>query len=99
MSTKAKATLALTTVFTAAIVYGVHYQQMSEKEACLHYLCFASLNAPLFIIMRAGILRDEERLAKKKQQESNVLDLAVQQELERRMLQEQTLRKPEDGSQ
>ncbi|KAG0235186.1 Target of EGR1, member 1 (Nuclear) [Actinomortierella wolfii] len=51
------------------------------------------------LIMRAGILRDEERLAKKKQQESNVLDLAVQQELERRMLQEQTLRKPEDGSQ
>ncbi|KAF9972044.1 hypothetical protein BGZ73_004902 [Actinomortierella ambigua] len=72
MSTKAKATLALTTVFTIATVYGA---------------------------MRAGIARDEERIAKKKQQENNVLDLAVQRELERRMLQEQTLRPSEEDSQ
>lgn len=32
MSTKAKMTLGITTLLTVATVYGVHYQQMSEKE-------------------------------------------------------------------
>ncbi|KAG0251789.1 hypothetical protein DFQ27_008522 [Actinomortierella ambigua] len=69
MSTKAKATLALTTVFTIATA------------------------------MRAGVFRDEERIAKKKQQDDNVLELAVQQELQRKMLEEQSLRPSEESSQ
>ncbi|KAF9921485.1 hypothetical protein FBU30_008460 [Linnemannia zychae] len=76
MSTKAKMTLGITTLCTIAVVYGVHYQQMSEKET-----------------MRLGIVKDEERMAKKKKQDENVLELAVQQELQRRMLEEQTVRK------
>lgn len=32
MSTKAKMTLGVTTLCTIAVVWGVHYQQMSEKE-------------------------------------------------------------------
>ncbi|KAF9157574.1 hypothetical protein DFQ26_008591 [Actinomortierella ambigua] len=92
MSTKAKATLALTTVFTIATVYGVHYQQMSEKEA--GYPSFGHSPA-----MRAGVFRDEERIAKKKQQDDNVLELAVQQELQRKMLEEQSLRPSEESSQ
>ncbi|KAG0309469.1 hypothetical protein BGZ97_013065 [Linnemannia gamsii] len=78
MSTKAKMTLGVTTLLTVATVYGVHYQQMSEKEA-----------------MRLGIVKDEERVAKKKRQDDNVLELAVQQELQRKMLEEQTVRKQE----
>ncbi|KAF9131074.1 hypothetical protein BGW39_002233 [Mortierella sp. 14UC] len=78
MSTKAKMTLGVTTLLTVATVYGVHYQQMSEKEA-----------------MRLGIVKDEERVAKKKRQDDNVLELAVQQELQRKMLEEQTVRKEE----
>ncbi|KAF9905662.1 hypothetical protein EC991_001492 [Linnemannia zychae] len=76
MSTKAKMTLGITTLLTVATVYGVHYQQMAEKEA-----------------MRLGIVKDEERVAKKKRQDDNVLELAVQQELQRKMLEEQTVRK------
>ncbi|KAF9572121.1 hypothetical protein EC968_010207 [Mortierella alpina] len=75
MSTKAKLTLGITTLFTVATVWGVHYQQMSEKET-----------------MRLGILKDEERMAKKKRQDENVLELAVQQELQRKMLEEQSVR-------
>ncbi|KAF9293342.1 hypothetical protein BKA57DRAFT_530335 [Linnemannia elongata] len=78
MSTKAKMTLGITTLLTVATVYGVHYQQMSEKET-----------------MRLGIIKDEERVAKKKRQDDNVLELAVQQELQRKMLEEQTVRKQE----
>ncbi|KAF9568146.1 hypothetical protein BGW38_008836 [Lunasporangiospora selenospora] len=77
MSTKAKMTFAITTACTVAVVLGVHYQQMSEKEA-----------------MRMGIIKDEERQAKKKRQDDNVLELAAQQDLERRMLEEQSVRKP-----
>ncbi|KAG0003467.1 hypothetical protein BGZ65_001679 [Modicella reniformis] len=76
MSTKAKMTLGVTTLFTVATVWGVHYQQMSEKET-----------------MRMGIVKDEERVAKKMRQEDNVVELAAQQELQRRMMEEQTLRK------
>ncbi|KAG0343484.1 hypothetical protein BG004_005278 [Podila humilis] len=75
MSTKAKLTLGVTSLCTIAVVYGVHYQQMSEKET-----------------MRLGILKDEERMANKKRQDDNVLELAVQQELQRKMLEEQTVR-------
>ncbi|KAG0258273.1 hypothetical protein BG011_003387 [Mortierella polycephala] len=78
MSTKAKMTLGITSLCTVAIVWGVHYQQMSEKET-----------------MRLGITKDEERVAKKKRQDENVLELAVQQELQRKMLEEQTVRKDE----
>ncbi|KAF8948220.1 hypothetical protein BGZ47_006020 [Haplosporangium gracile] len=78
MSTKAKMTLGVTTLLTVATVYGVHYQQMSEKET-----------------MRLGIIKDEERVAKKKRQDDNVFELAVQQELQRKMLEEQTVRKQE----
>lgn len=45
--------------------------------------------------MRLGIIKDEERVAKKKRQDDNVLELAVQQELQRKMLEEQTVRKQE----
>ncbi|KAF9370637.1 hypothetical protein CPB97_002597 [Podila verticillata] len=76
MSTKAKMTLGVTTLCTIAVVWGVHYQQMSEKET-----------------MRLGIVKDEERMANKKRQDDNVLELAVQQELQRKMLEEQTVRK------
>ncbi|KAF9413648.1 hypothetical protein BGZ94_000650 [Podila epigama] len=76
MSTKAKMTLGVTTLCTVAVVWGVHYQQMSEKET-----------------MRLGILKDEERMANKKRQDDNVLELAVQQELQRKMLAEQSIRK------
>ncbi|KAG0008420.1 hypothetical protein BGZ80_003460 [Entomortierella chlamydospora] len=76
MSTKAKMTLGITTLCTVATVWGVHYQQMSEKET-----------------MRQGIVKDEERMAKKKRQEDNVVELAAQQELQRQMMAEQTLRK------
>ncbi|KAG0082924.1 hypothetical protein BGZ93_007084 [Podila epicladia] len=76
MSTKAKMTLGVTTICTIAVVWGVHYQQMSEKET-----------------MRLGIVKDEERMANKKRQDDNVLELAVQQELQRKMLEEQTVRK------
>ncbi|KAG0208445.1 hypothetical protein BGX28_000583 [Mortierella sp. GBA30] len=79
MSTRAKMTLGVTTLCTIATVWGVHYQQMSEKET-----------------MRLGIAKDEERMAKKKRQDDNVLELAVQQELQRKMLEEQTVRKNED---
>ncbi|KAG0360586.1 hypothetical protein BG005_010391 [Podila minutissima] len=75
MSTKAKMTLGVTTISTIAVVWGVHYQQMSEKET-----------------MRLGIVKDEERMANKKRQDDNVLELAVQQELQRKMLEEQTVR-------
>ncbi|KAF9173266.1 hypothetical protein BGX21_003337 [Mortierella sp. AD011] len=78
MSTKAKMTLGITTLCTVATVWGVHYQQMSEKET-----------------MRQGIVKDEERMAKKKRQEDNVVELAAQQELQRQMMAEQTLRKDE----
>ncbi|KAF9914247.1 hypothetical protein BX616_008656 [Lobosporangium transversale] len=78
MSTKAKMTLGITTLCTIATVWGVHYQQMSEKET-----------------MRMGIVKDEERMAKKRRQDDNVTELAAQQELERQMLAEQTLRKEE----
>ncbi|KAG0291710.1 hypothetical protein BGZ96_004919 [Linnemannia gamsii] len=78
MSTKAKMTLGVTTLITVATVYGVHWQQMSEKES-----------------MRLGVVKDEERVAKKKRQDDNVLELAVQQELQRKMLEEQTVRKEE----
>ncbi|KAF9084080.1 hypothetical protein BGX29_011802 [Mortierella sp. GBA35] len=78
MSTKAKMTLGITTLCTVATVYGVHWQQMSEKET-----------------MRLGVVKDEERVAKKKRQDDNVLELAVQQELQRKMLEEQTVRKQE----
>lgn len=43
--------------------------------------------------MRLGIVKDEERMASKKRQDDNVLELAVQQELQRKMLEEQTVRK------
>ncbi|KAG0224084.1 hypothetical protein B0O80DRAFT_495874 [Mortierella sp. GBAus27b] len=76
MSTKAKLTLGITTLCTIATVWGVHYQQMSEKET-----------------MRMGIIKDEERMANKKRQDENVIELAAQQELQRRMMEEQTLRK------
>ncbi|KAF9948437.1 hypothetical protein BGZ72_009656 [Mortierella alpina] len=75
MSTKAKLTLGITTLCTVATVWGVHYQQMFEKET-----------------MRLGIAKDEERMAKKKRQDDNVLELAVQQELQRKMLEEQSVR-------
>ncbi|KAF8978820.1 hypothetical protein BGZ46_006112 [Entomortierella lignicola] len=78
MSTKAKMTLGITTLCTIATVWGVHYQQMSEKET-----------------MRMGIVKDEERMAKKKRQDDNVIELAAQQELQKQMLAEQTLRKDE----
>ncbi len=42
--------------------------------------------------MRLGIAKDEERMAKKKRQDDNVLELAVQQELQRKMLEEQSVR-------
>ncbi|KAG0056491.1 hypothetical protein BGZ83_004749 [Gryganskiella cystojenkinii] len=77
MSTKAKMTLAITTACTVATVWGVHYQQMFEKET-----------------MRLGILKDEERMANKKRQDENALELAVQQELQRKMMEEQTIRTP-----
>ncbi|KAI1306275.1 hypothetical protein EDD11_004829 [Mortierella claussenii] len=76
MSTKAKMTLGITTFCTIATVWGVHYQQMSEKET-----------------MRQGISRDEERMAKKKRQDDNVIELAAQQELQRQMMAEQSIRK------
>lgn len=69
-------TLGVTTLCTIAVVWGVHYQQMSEKET-----------------MRLGIVKDEERMANKKRQDDNVLELAVQQELQRKMLEEQSVRK------
>ncbi|KAF9357642.1 hypothetical protein BGX26_003374 [Mortierella sp. AD094] len=78
MSTKAKMTLGITTLCTIATVWGVHYQQMSEKET-----------------MRLGITKDEERMAKKRRQDDNVVELAAQQELQRQMMAEQTLRKDE----
>ncbi|KAF9203746.1 hypothetical protein BGZ49_006080 [Haplosporangium sp. Z 27] len=78
MSTKAKMTLGITTLCTIATVWGVHYQQMSEKET-----------------MRMGIVKDEERMSKKKRQDDNVIELAAQQELQKQMLAEQTLRKDE----
>lgn len=40
-----------------------------------------------------GIIKDEERMANKKRQDENVIELAAQQELQRRMMEEQTLRK------
>jgi hypothetical protein len=43
--------------------------------------------------MRLGIVKDEERMANKKRQDDNVLELAVQQELQRKMLEEQSVRK------
>ncbi|KAG0296410.1 hypothetical protein BGZ98_000978 [Dissophora globulifera] len=76
MSAKAKLTLGITTLCTAATVWGVHYQQMSEKET-----------------MRLGIAKDEERVAKKRRQDDNVIELAAQQELQRQMMQEQSVRK------
>ncbi|GJJ78592.1 protein PET117 [Entomortierella parvispora] len=68
-------TLAITTACTVATVYGVHYQQMFEKET-----------------MRLGVVKDEERMAAKKRQDENVLELAVQRELQKKMLEEQTVR-------
>ncbi|KAF9429077.1 hypothetical protein BGZ76_001858 [Entomortierella beljakovae] len=76
MSTKAKMTLGITTLCTVATVWGVHYQQMSEKET-----------------MRMGITRDEERIASKKRQDENVIELAAQQELQKQMMAEQSIRK------
>ncbi|KAF9320802.1 hypothetical protein BG003_004789 [Podila horticola] len=47
----------------------------------------------LFHTMRLGILKDEERRANKKRQGDNVLEFAIQLGLQRKMLEEQSVRK------
>jgi len=48
--------------------------------------------------MRLGVVKDEERMAAKKRQDENVLELAVQRELQKKMLEEQTVRTNDSGT-
>jgi protein PET117 len=68
MSRKAQVTLAVTSLATIAVVWGVHWQQQRERE--VRSVCLLRLIAHVACaqVMYQGVLRDDERRREKMRQ-------------------------------
>lgn len=104
MSTRAKITLAGSFVFCGFTIWGVHYLQRYEKEVGnLQWIEFLVFHNTILIqnclqtqLMRAGLVREEERQQRKLQQQANKEELDAQKLLHEQLIKSQSV-KPTTG--